>query len=164
MGTSRSGRYLNTQGSRTSPSDYAVVHSNEGTFVGVGENKKPGGHIRLDSGGHGQDGMDLLDKYHIRYNIIKTYPNGVRVGNVPDHKRKNKQSGANQSWFPKDWSAKDIKKAGTHVASLKSNKHVPNGQTMFGMYHGVRVGVIKTNNVVATIFPDLIQPKQNRRK
>ena len=101
MGTSRSGRYLNTQGSRKVPSDYALVHSNEGTFVNVGKNKKPGNHIRLDSGGHGQDGINLLDKYHIKYNIVKTYPNGVRVGNVPDHKRKPKQIGTGQAWFPK---------------------------------------------------------------
>ena len=75
-----------------------------------------------------------------------------------------KQSSIGQAWFPKGWSAKDIKKAGTHVASLKSNKHVPNGKTMFGMYHGVRVGAIKTNGVVSTIFPDSIQPKSKRRK
>lgn len=164
MGTSMSGRYLNTQGSRKSPSEYAVVHSNEGTFVGVGKNKQHGRHIRLDGGGHGQDGMNLLDKYHIKYNIVKTYPNGVRVGNVPDHKSKSKQTGTNQAWFPKNWSAKDIKKAGTHVASLKANKHVSNGTVMFGMYNKVRVGVIKTNGVVSTIFPDSIQPKIKRRK
>ncbi len=164
MGTSKTGRYLNTQGSRTSPSDFAVVHSNEGTFVGVGKNRQSGGHIRLDSGGHGQDGMNLLDKYHIKYNIVKTYPNGVRVGNIPDHKRKPKQSGIGQAWFPKNWSAKDIKKAGIRVASLKTNKHIPNGTVMFGMYNKVRVGVIKTNEVVSTIFPDSIQPKTKRRK
>ena len=35
---------------------------------------------------------------------------------------------------------------------------------MFGMFDGVRVGVIKTNGVVSTIFPDSIQPKAKRRK
>ena len=162
MGTSMSGRYLNTQGSKKSPSEYAVVHSNEGKFINVGSNKQ--GHIKLASGGHGQYGMDLLDKYHIKYNIVKTYPNGIRVGNVQDHKLKSKRTGTNQSWFPKSWTAKDIKKAGTHVASLKINKHVPDGKAMFGMYHGVRVGVIKTNGVVGTIFPDSTQPKSKRRK
>ena len=36
----------------------------------------------MKSGGHGQKGMLLLDKYGITYNIVKTYPNGVRVGNM----------------------------------------------------------------------------------
>ena len=33
MGTSKSGRYLNTKGSGTSPSHFAIVHSNEGKYV-----------------------------------------------------------------------------------------------------------------------------------
>ncbi len=33
MGTGKSGRYLNTRGSGRSVSDYALVHSNEGTFT-----------------------------------------------------------------------------------------------------------------------------------
>lgn len=32
MGTSKSGRYLNTKGSGRSVSDFALVHSSEGTF------------------------------------------------------------------------------------------------------------------------------------
>ncbi len=32
MGTTRSGRYLNTRGSGRHASEYAVVHSNEGTY------------------------------------------------------------------------------------------------------------------------------------
>lgn len=35
---------------------------------------------------------DKLDKYGIEYNIVKTYPNGVRVGNIPKHKQKIKQT------------------------------------------------------------------------
>ena len=33
MGTGKSGRYLNTRGSGRTVSDYALVHSNEGTFT-----------------------------------------------------------------------------------------------------------------------------------
>ena len=81
MGTGRSGRYLNTRGSGRSVSDFAVVHSTEGRFVKtqIKVNGKVQQKPRIAAGGHGQSGMDLLDKYGIKYNIVKTYPNGVRA-------------------------------------------------------------------------------------
>ncbi len=45
-------------------------------------------------------------------------------------------------------------KAGEHVASLKSNRNAADGVTMWGTYKGVRVGVIKIDGRVATVFPD----------
>ena len=161
MGTGKSGRYLNTKGSGRSVSDFALVHSNEGTFTYT-----PNGHhiSKLLSGGHGQAGMDLLDRHGIKYNIVKTYPNGVRVGNVPGHKDPRKRSGAGQSWFPRSWSSKDIRRAGEHVASLKGNRRVSDGKPVFGVYKGVRVGVIRTNGKIATVFPDYNQPTGKRRK
>ena len=33
MGTTKSGRYLNTKGSARTVSDYALIHSSEGAFV-----------------------------------------------------------------------------------------------------------------------------------
>ncbi len=51
-------------------------------------------------------GLELLDKYGIKYNIVKIYPNGVRIGNVPNHKERSKQKGTGQSWFPKSWTEK----------------------------------------------------------
>lgn len=101
--------------------------------------------------------MKQLDKYGIKYNIVKTYPNGVRVGNIPDHKDKRKRTGINQAWFPKTWTARDIKRAGSHVAGLKHNRRVPDGQPIWGIYKGVRVGVIRTHGKIATIFPDTDQ-------
>lgn len=166
MGTSKSGRYLNTKGSGRSVSDFALVHSDEGTFrwrlVRIG--KKIYNKIRLESGCHGQRGMDLLDKYHIDYHVVKTYTNGVRVGYVPDHCRKNKRSGIGQSWFPREWTAKDIRRAGEHVSSLKHNRHSPNGVPVYGVYKGVRVGVIRTNGKIATVFPDSNQNSVLRGK
>ncbi len=170
MGTTKSGRYLNTNGSRRSVSDYSLVHSNEGTFAWrqIRKDGEPTRQIRLASGGHGQAGMDLLDKYHIAYNITKTWPNGVRVGNVPDHRDKRKAKANNQAWFPRHWTAKDIKRAGTHVAGLKHNRNTPDGKPIFGVYKGVRVGVIRTHGRIATIFPDVDQSsvirKETKRK
>lgn len=147
---------LNTRGAAGQASQFAVVHSNEGNYTKADKKR----HIRLKSGGHGQTGMNQLDKYGIKYNIVKTFPNGVRVGNIPDHKQKSKRSVTGQSWFPKKWTAKDIKRAGEHVANLKKNRHIHmnDGVPLFGMWKGVRVGVIRTNGKIATIFPDSKQP------
>lgn len=154
MGTSKSGRYLGTYGSRLSPSAYAIVHSNEGTFT---KKAKGNSGIRLKGGGHGQDGMDLLDKYKIKYNVVKTYPNGVRVGNVPSHKNKLKRSGVNQTWFPASWSGSKIRAAAKYVASLKKNQGAKDGQTITGTFDGVHVGVIMTKGQIGTIFPTVRQ-------
>lgn len=166
MGTSQSGRYLNTYGTGRSVSDFALVHSNEGSFIRtqVRVDGKTKIQLRLNSGGHGQKGMDLLDKYGIKYNIVKTYPNGVRVGNIPGHKTKAKAEGTGQSWFPKSWSEKDIRRAGEHVAGLKSNRHIPDGKSVYGVYKNVRVGIIKTNGKIATVFPDSNQNNIIRRR
>lgn len=160
MGTTKTGRVLNTKGARGVASHYSVVHSNEGTFTKASKKNS----IRLKSGGHGQTGMNMLDKYGIKYNIVKTYPNGVRVGNIPNHKDKKKQHGTGQTWFPISWKSKDIKHAGEHVANLKSNKHKKNGEVMYGMWKGVHVGVIKTNGKIGTIFPDTNQPNKKGGK
>lgn len=161
MGTGKSGRYLNTRGTGRSVSDFALVHSNEGTFT---YSPKTGKISKLKSGGHGQAGMDILKKQGIPYNVVKTYKNGVRVGNIPGHKDPRKRSGTGQSWFPKNWGEKDIRRAGEHVAGLRKNRHVPNGQTVYGVYKGVRVGVIRTNGKIATVFPDVDQSSVLRRK
>lgn len=168
MGTTETGRYLNTKGSGRRVSDFALVHSNEGAFTRKQNrvNGKVEIELRLNSGGHGQKGMDLLDKYGIEYHIVKTYPNGVRVGNVPNHKNPAKAKRNGQSWFPKSWTEKDIRHAGEHVAGLKKNRRVPDGEKIYGNYKGVRVGVIKTHGKIATVFPDADQSPvlKKRRK
>lgn len=151
MGTGKSGLYLNTKGSGRSVSDYAVVHSSEGTFTYT---PKEHNISLIKSGGHGQKGLELLERHNLKFKVVKTYENGVRVGYIPNHKSKSKRTGTNQAWFPKSWSEKDIRRAGEHVASLKSNRHVANGKAIYGTYKGVRVGVIRTNGKIATVFPD----------
>ncbi len=161
MGTGKPGRDLNTHGNGRRVSAFALVHSDEGLFT---KPSKPTDSLRLKRGGHGQNGMNLLDKYGIEYNIVRTYPNGVRVGNIPSHKDKNKQEGTNQSWFPKHWTPKVIRKAGEHVAGLKANRNAPSGKPIFGVYRRVRVGVIRTNGKIATIFPDSDQSSLYKSK
>ncbi len=158
MGTTKSGRVLNTRGAAGSASQFAVVHSNEGAYT----KPQKGQRIRLKSGGHGQTGLKELDKYGIEYHIVKTYSNGVRVGYVPDHKDRSKQEGINQSWFPENWMAKDIKRAGEHVAKLKQNRHKGDGIKLYGIWKGVRVVVICTHGQIGTIFPDSKQPLKKK--
>lgn len=166
MGTSKSGRYLNTKGSGNSVSDYALVHSSEGSFTRsqVRVNGKVEIKLRLDNGGHSQAGMDLLDKYGIKYNIVKTYSDGVRVGNIPNHKNKAKQKNTGQAWFPKNWTQKDIRRAGEHVTGLKANRRVPDSKTIYGVYKGVKVGVKRTHGKIATVFPDSDQSSVIKRR
>ena len=67
MGTSKSGRYLNTKGSGRSVSDFALVHSSEGAFTRsqTRVNGEMVIKLRLNNGGHSQKGMELLDKYEM---------------------------------------------------------------------------------------------------
>ena len=108
--------------------------------------------------------MELLDKYGIKHNIVKTYPNGVRVGNIPNHMQKSKRKEIGQSWFPKSWSDKDIRRAGEHVASLKGNRKTQDGVRAYGVFKGVRVGIMKTNGKIATVFPDSDQSSAIKRR
>ena len=161
MGTGDSGNYYTSGGSDTVHHP-ALIHSIDGEYT---HNPKTGRPQRLKSGGHGQASIEIMEKNGIEYNIVKTYENGVRVGNVPNHKFKRKQTGTAQVWFPTSWTTRDIVKAGEHVASLKSNQEAADGHVMWGTYKGVHVGVIKTNGKIATIFPDEDQSSVlNRRK
>lgn len=150
MGTGESGNYYTSDGSDIIHHE-ALIHSIDGQFT---HNPKTGRPERLKSGGHGQSNMEIMDKNDIEYNVVNTFENGVRVGNVPNHKWKRKRSGTGQAWFPESWTTQDIVKAGEHVASLKTNQNAADGETMWGVYKGVRVGAIKTNGQVATVFPD----------
>lgn len=73
--------------------------------------------------------------------------------------------GIGQSWFPRNWTDKDIKRAGSLVAGLKGNRHIPDGVSVYGTYKGVRVGIIRTYGKIATVFPDSDQTSVlNKRK
>ena len=115
---------------------------------------------RLKGGGHGQEAIEYMDKNNIQYTITKTYPNGVRIGNVPHHAHIRKRTGDNQSWFPKKWNREIIQKAGKCVSRGKKYK---DGVTKSGKYKNVKVGIIRTHGKIATIFP-LKEQNNFRRK
>lgn len=129
-------------------SNRAIEHSSRGTFTVGNKNNKP----RLFSGGHGEENLKTLKKYGLRYNIVAQYPNGVRLGNIPSHKKPRNQKGEWQVWFPKSWTRNIIKKAGEKTINSIPYK-LPDGFHMYGTYKKVKVGVIRTKGKVATIYP-----------
>ena len=66
----------------------AIEHSSIGDFT---RNPKTGEIQKMKGGGHGQANIDFLEQNGIEYNIEYIYSNGVRVGNVPEHKVKAKR-------------------------------------------------------------------------
>ena len=80
---------------------------------------KDGKPSRLKKGGHGQAAIDVMDANGIKYEVNKTYLNGVRVGNIPNAKETFRQSGNHHSWFPKSWTDKTVIAASEYVLSLK---------------------------------------------
>jgi len=120
-------------------------------------NPKTGEISRIKRGGHGQSNLDFMDENGLKYNIEMTYENGVRVGNIPNHKVKLKRTGSNHSWFPTTWSNEEIVNAAEFVAGLPENNSVADDVVMYGKYKDVRVGVIKSYGRISSIFPDLIQ-------
>ncbi|MCM3525226.1 T7SS effector LXG polymorphic toxin [Bacillus subtilis] len=145
------GNHRDTGSLKVNIPDSSIKHSDIGDFT---KNPKTGDISKMKGGGHGQSNIEFLEKNNIDYNINKVYENGVRVGNVPGHKVKAKRSGSNQSWFPESWTESDIAAAGAKIAELPEFTNAENGVTIFGEYKGVRVGVIKTNGEIGTIFPD----------
>lgn len=160
MGSGDSGKYYTTRGS-SKIHHKALIHSWEGNYT---KNPKTGKFQKLINGGHGQAAIDFMKKEGLDFEITKTLKNGVRVGNVTDHKNKTKRQGNNQSWFPKSWTPKDVVKAAEHVSQLKANSHKKDGEIMWGKYKGVWVGVKKTNGNIATVFPDSNQSDKKRRR
>ena len=158
MGTSKTGRILNTRGSDRTISDYVLVHSVEGTYTNV-DSKDPNKPVQLQSGGHGQKMFDILKKNNIGYTITKVFPNGVRMGNVQNHCRHAKRLNSKHLWFPKNWTEKDILDAGEHVLKLKKNQDAKPGDRIYGMWKGVKVMVIVPDGKNGTIAPAYDQPE-----
>ncbi|MBO5897885.1 MAG: EndoU domain-containing protein [Clostridia bacterium] len=130
----------------------AQKHSNRGDFY-YPRKYRPAKVLTMKSGGHGQDNIDFLSKKNIGYDIDTSFSNGVRLGHVDKHQKKRDQRKNGHSWFPEDWKTDDIRKAGQHVASLKRNHPLIDGQRHTGRYKGVTVGIISRANRIQTIFP-----------
>lgn len=160
MGSGQSGLYYTSRGSHKIHHQ-AIIHSLEGNYTVEPKTSKIS---KLKNGGHGQQAIDFMTKNGLKFEINKTYSNGVRIGNVFDHKIPNKRKDNNQAWFPKSWGEKDIVKAAEHISQLKSNNHKKDGQIMWGKWKGVWIGIKKTHGNIATVFPDKNQSDKRRRR
>ena len=138
---------LKNDGIMTVPHE-TLRHSTVGDYIKPSKDYPNG---RLKNGGHSQKCIEELKNKGIDYKITKKYNNGVRLGYVPEHKQKTKQSGIGQSWFPENWDDNDILKAGTYTANHSKDSGMPK----FAEYNGVRVGIFLDNDgFPSTIFPD----------
>ncbi|MFR0557008.1 EndoU domain-containing protein [Pseudoscardovia radai] len=160
MGTGESGAYYTSGGSSLIHHE-AIIHAVEGIFT---HNPRTGAIQNMSGGGHAQQNIDLLTKLGLEFHIVKTYPNGVRLGNVARHTTKLKRTGDNQAWFPPSWNEKTIINAGEYVAKLKRNRDQPPGKNLWGTYQGVRVGIKKRDGLIVTVFPAHEQPTHLRKK
>ena len=97
----------------------AQTHSSKGDF---GRNSVTG-KLVMKGGGHGQESINFLNKKGIDNNVTIQYNNGVRLGNVANHRRAKNRENNGQCWFPQEWTKADIKKAGQYVMSLKKNRN-----------------------------------------
>ncbi|HBF68518.1 MAG TPA: hypothetical protein DDW20_04260 [Firmicutes bacterium] len=137
-------------------SNERLDHSNVGEFT---KSNRPNG------GGHGQDNIDYMNKNNIPYEINKEYDNGVRVGNLLTSTNKKNRSGNNHTWFPKNWTLRDICDAANYIAS--TYKGIPSPRTLHtGIYRGIRVTIIfGKNRNISTVFPNKDQEGlQNDKK
>lgn len=133
-------------------------HSSLGEFTKGNAKTKP----RLLSGGHGQENIKELKRLGTPYNILKVCENGVRLGNIPSHKSSIKRYGMGQTWFPKKWTRKTIKRAGEKV--LRNDLCDLHNGTIFGSYKKVNVGVYKTNGKPSSVFPSYNQIENAKRR
>lgn len=157
MGSGVSGRYYTSHGSYAIHHE-GIIHSFEGEYT-----IKDGNPARLKKGGHGQAAMDVMDENGIKYQVNKTFSNGVRVGNIPDAVQKFRQSGDNHSWFPSSWTDRTVIAASEYVLKLKKNAGATEGQKITGTYKGVRVIAWVGKNGISSIYPDGKNQPSKRR-
>jgi hypothetical protein len=134
------------------PDRKAMAHSIAGEYKKPSRGR-PGG--RLAGGGHTDAALREMDRRGIAYNIVRTAANGVRFGNVPDHKDRFKRSGEHQTWFPQSWTEHDIRTAGIVVANKGS---IIDHSTKEAVYNGVNVRIKTIGEHIETIHPSYDQP------
>ncbi len=153
------GRYTTPKGTKS-----CIKHSVYGDYSKLGNPKKPpslanGG--RPAGGGHTQAAIDDIISNGFTVNIEKTFGNGVRVGNIPEHTDKFRRTGEQMSWFPKEWDEDKVLIAGTYVANkpesivpIGSNRADKSGDRLTAKYDGVTVCVtMDLNGDITSIYP-----------
>lgn len=140
-----------------------LKHSTVGEFTGLGNPKKPpspknGG--KMKNGGHSQSNIEELKRRGFQYRIAHTYNNGVRIGEVEEHKDSEKRFDEDgQAWFPKTWDDDKVLVAGTYIANkgtLEIQNDNPFRCDYVGTYKGIKITIIcdRDKRIPSTIFPN----------
>ena len=138
------------------PREKVLNHSCVGDFIGHSKEYKNG---RMGKGGHAEDNIRELKKRGYEYEILKTYPNGVRAGNVKDHPNKRKREQGGQYWFPEDWSREDVRTAGAYVMNKGTRIESQGGYRYEGQWRGVNITIYQDAQGGGTICPSYDQPE-----
>lgn len=113
------------------------------------------------AGGHMEESIKEMERLGIEYNITETYPNGVRVGNIPNSKNSNARKPNSHTWFPASWTEKDVADAANYVQSKIKN---PKDNVEYTRtYKGVRTTIVYNNGKLKTTYPNKIQ-KRGKKK
>ena len=130
-----------------------LIHADKGDFNQKG---------RMISGGHGQNNLEELKRRGEKLKIRHVFKNGVRLGSIPNHR--NKYDRKKHAWFPKWWTDGTIQAAANYVASLKKATKAKNGETIYGTYKDVIVGIKINNGIIVSVFPSFTQSSKNLLK
>lgn len=132
-------------------------HSTKGVFTRLKNLNKPasaenGG--RPHKGFHSESSFEVLKANGTPGIVNKTLPNGVRIGNIENHKSKAKREQNGQTWFPEDWTDDDILIAATSVINNPKNKLSDNMYCGNYKCHSNNVKLTVRTNNPGTIFPN----------
>ncbi len=114
----------------------------------------------LISGGHGNANIRFMKRHHWNYRVVKTLPNGVRLGNIERHNRSRERRDMGHAWFPRHWSSLKIIVAGWWASRKSKNKAIDNKTTDPVNICGVGVKVNKTDGKINSVFPDNPEAKK----
>lgn len=128
-----------------------LQHAAYGRFTAAG---------RLVGGGHLTVVRKTLVEQGVECPILHECPNGVRFGNISNHRERQKRYHGGQSWFPDGWTEDTVLKAGKHVyATGEEVDSFGHGRAFEGMYDGVNVRInVLEDGVVNNINPSYNQP------
>ncbi|MDO4301653.1 MAG: EndoU domain-containing protein [Clostridia bacterium] len=125
----------------------ALKHSYTGTYKPKSK-EYPNG--RLFTGGHSAESLKECNKKGIKCSVLGEYTNGVKFGNVSTAKLKENKNMGGHTWFPENWNSEQILNAGTAVANKPM---IDNEYEKIGIYNGVAVRVLMTDNIIDSIHP-----------
>lgn len=104
------------------------------------------------AGGHSEEALKKMQELGVKYIINMTYPNGVRVGCIPNSKNSNARKPYGHTWFPKNWTENDIAKAQDYVR--RSIRNPKDNVEYTKTYRGVKTTIVFKDGIIGTTYPN----------